>query len=96
MEAPMIPRYSVAEARNRFAELIHDLERMPQIEVTRRGRPVAVLVSAEEFERLRAGKVTFWSAYTAFRDTFDPAHAGIEPEVFEGLREPSPGRETSW
>jgi len=92
----MMPRYSIAEARNRFAEIVHDLQRVPQIEVTRRGRPVAVLVSVEEFERLRAGSVTFWSAYTAYRDAFDLAKEGIEPEVFDGLREPSPGREMSW
>ena len=92
----MMPRYSIAEARNRFAEIVHDLKRIPQIEVTRRGRPVAVLVSVEEFERLRAGSITFWSAYTAFRDAFDLAQADIESEVFEDLREPSPGREMSW
>ena len=91
----MMPRYSIAEARNHFAEIVHDLQRVSQIEVTRRGRPVAILVSVEEFERLRSGNVTFWSAYTAFRDEFDPAKEGIEPEVFEGLREPWPGREMS-
>jgi prevent-host-death family protein len=92
----MMPRYSIAEARNRFAEIVHDLKRIPQIEVTRRGQPVAVIVSVEEFERLRAGSITFWSAYTAFRDAFDLAQADIESEVFEDLRELSPGREMSW
>ena len=92
----MIPTYSVAEARDRFAEIIHDLERVPRIEVTRRGRPVAVLVSVEEYERLRNGGTAFWNAYSAFRDAYDLAEQGIEPEVFEGVRESSPGRELNW
>jgi len=44
-------------------------------------------MSVEGFERLRAGSVTFWSAYTAYRNAFDLAKEGVEPEVFEGLRE---------
>ena len=91
-----MPRYSIAEARNRFAEIVHDLKHVSRVEVTRRGRPVAILISIEEFEMLRAGSVTFTSAYEAFRNTFDLAKEEIEPEVFEDLRDPSPGREMSW
>ena len=92
----MMPRYSIAEARNHFAEIVHDLKHVSRVEVTRRGRPVAILISVEEFEMLRAGNVTFTSAYEAFRNTHDLAKEEIEPEVFEGLRDPSPGREMSW
>jgi prevent-host-death family protein len=89
----MMPRYSIAEARNRFAEIVHDLKHVVRVEVARRGRPVAILLSVEEFEMLRAGNVTFTSAYEVFRSTYDLTKAGIEPSVFEGLRDPSPGRE---
>lgn len=92
----MMPRYSIAEARNRFAEIVHDLKHVSRVEVTRHGRPVAILISVEEFEMLRAGNVTFTNAYEAFRNRFDLAREGIEPSVFEGLRDPSPGREMSW
>jgi len=92
----MMPRYSIAEARNRFAEIVHDLKHVSRVEVTRRGRPVAILISIEEFEMLRAGSVTFTSAYEAFRNTFYLAKAEIEPKAFEDLRDPSPGREMSW
>ena len=91
-----MPSYSIAEARNRFAEIVHDLDHFPQIEVTRRGRPVAVLISFAEFERLRAGGLTFWNAYSAFGDSVNLTELDIEPEVFTGLREPSAGREVSW
>jgi len=92
----MMPRYSIAEARNHFAEIVHDLKHVSRVEVTRRGRPVAILISIEEFEMLCAGSVTFTSAYEAFRNTFDLAKEEIEPKVFEDLRDPSPGREMSW
>jgi prevent-host-death family protein len=92
----MVPRYSIADARNRFAEIVHALKHVPQVEVTRRGRPVAVLISVEEFERLRAGGAAFWSAYSAYREAYDLVGLNIEPEVFEGTRKPSPGREMDW
>ena len=92
----MMPRYSIAEACNHFAEIVHDLKHVSRVEVTRRGRPVAILISVEEFEMLRAGNVSFTSAYEAFRNTVDLAKAEIEPEVFEDLRDPSQGREMNW
>ena len=92
----MTPRYSIAEARNHFAEIVHDLKHVSRIEVTRRGRPVAILISVEEFEMLRAGNITFASAYEAFRNTHDLAKEEIEPQVFEELRDPSLGREMNW
>jgi prevent-host-death family protein len=92
----MTVRYSIAEARNRFAEILHDLEHLSRVEVTRRGRPVAVLLSFEEYEQLCAGRITFTDAYEAFRDAFDLTAQEIEPEVFEGLRDASPGREMGW
>lgn len=91
-----MPRYSIAEARNHFAEIVHDLKHNSRVEVTRRGRPVAILISVEEFELLRAGNVTFTSAYEAFRNTHDLTKEEIDPGVFEGLRDTSSGREMSW
>lgn len=92
----MIPTYSIAEARNRFAEIVHDLKRVPRVEVTRRGRPVAILISVEEFQRLRSESTGFSSAYEAFRSTVDLLSAGIEPEVFANVRDQSQGREMNW
>jgi antitoxin Phd len=90
----MVPTCSIAEARNRFAEIVRELERFAQVEVTRRGKPVAVLVSVQEFERLRTGGTTFWDAYAAFRDTYELTKQGIDAEIFEGVRDRSPGRES--
>jgi prevent-host-death family protein len=43
--------YSVAEARNRLAELVHEAEQGRPIRITRRGKPAAVLVSEADFQR---------------------------------------------
>lgn len=45
--------YSVAEARDRLAELVHQAEQGRAIRITRRGKPAAVLVSEQEFRRTR-------------------------------------------
>jgi prevent-host-death family protein len=92
----MVYSYSIAETRNRFAEIVRDLKRVSRVEVTRRGRPVAVLISIEEYEQLCTGSATFAGAYEAFRNTADLAQADIDPEIFADERDASPGREISW
>lgn len=86
-------RYSIAEARHNLAAIVHELEAQPVIELTRRGAPVAVLVSVDAFRRLQGDSPSFWDAYTAFRSTFDPAEFGGEPDVFGTVRDSSPGRD---
>jgi antitoxin Phd len=93
----MSKSYSIAEARDNFAAMVRDIEeRVSVIELTRRGKPVAVLLSVGEYRRLLEGKKSFWDAYSEFRDRRDLRRLDIEPEVFEGLRDVSPGRETRW
>ncbi|MEW6569314.1 MAG: type II toxin-antitoxin system prevent-host-death family antitoxin, partial [Chloroflexota bacterium] len=41
----MTKRYSIAEARQNLAAVVHELERRARIELTRRGKPVAVMLS---------------------------------------------------
>ena len=89
----MSRRYSIAEARHDLAAIVHELEGRDLIELTRRGEPVAVMLSLREYRRLTVGKEKFWEAYLAFRRTVDLSSLGIEPEIFAGVRDPSPGRE---
>ncbi len=44
--------FSIAEAKSRFAELVHQAEAGQPMRITRRGRAVAVLVSEAAFVRL--------------------------------------------
>ena len=75
----MANRYSVADARDRLAKLVHDAERGAAVEITRRGKPVAVLVSLSEYQRLRKGANGFWHAFQKFLKEVDTGKAAIEP-----------------
>ena len=46
--------FSIAEAKSRFAQLVHQAEGGRPVRITRRGRAVAVLVSEADFARLSA------------------------------------------
>jgi prevent-host-death family protein len=89
--------YSIAEARNQFAAIVHDLKTTPSIQLTRRGKLVAVLLSIEEYERLVAGRTGFWENYELFRKLVDLNAVDIDPDiVFADARDPAQGRELTW
>jgi hypothetical protein len=72
---------------------VRELEVMPHIELTRRGEPVAILLSIQEFRRLSANETRFWDAYVAFRDAIKLPELQIDPDIFDGVRDRSSGRE---
>ena len=84
---------SVAEARKTFARLIQRAQRGRAIEITRRGEPVAVLLSAAEYLRLSGKRPSFVDAVERIRSRHDVETLGIGDEELEGLRDDSPGRE---
>lgn len=92
----MLRQYSIAEARNHFTALVRAVERESAVELTRRGKPVAVLLSIQEYERLATRQTSFWEAYSAFRERVNLEELGIEPDTFADLRERSPGRDAHW
>ena len=88
----MSNRYSIAEARDSLAKLVHDAEKGVAVELTRRGKPVAILVSLNEYEKLQKRSMSFWEAFEQFRTEVDLKSIGIEPSTFEGLRDRTRGR----
>lgn len=82
--------YSITEARNDLSGLIHDVERRGLLEITRRGRPVAVLLSVEEFDRIAPAKPSFSEAYRAWKRGTARSGTAVEPEHFSALRDRSP------
>jgi len=88
--------YSIAEARDKFASIVHDVEENSAIELTQRGMPVAVLLSIDEYRRLTGTRDGFWDAYSEFLEGRDLAQMNIGPEVFQDLRDASTGREPGW
>ena len=85
--------FSVAQTRDNLAALLKTLRRESVIRITRRGKPVAVLLSVEDYDRLTSGKSGFWNAYTRYLQQVDLGALDIGPDVFEAVRDTSPGRE---
>jgi prevent-host-death family protein len=93
----MVKKYSIAEARDNFTSMVHEAEEGAQVELTRRGKPVAVLIGVEDFERLSDTKKDFWEAYQEFRRRLDRANIEIDPdEIWGDVRDQSPGRDFEW
>jgi len=91
----MSRQLSVAEAKNGLPALVHDVEVGEPVEITRRGRPVAVILSIHEYRRLRGEQPDFWAALQAFRATTDLV-ALDAASAFADLRDPSAGRDFRW
>jgi prevent-host-death family protein len=90
----MSKQYSIAQARDNLAAIVHELERSSTIEITRRGQPVAMLISIEEYDRLHAHTIGFWDAYKAFASEVNLSELNIQPsEVFGDWRDRAAGRE---
>jgi prevent-host-death family protein len=88
-------KISVAEARQNFARLIKRAQQGKAIEITRRGEPVAVLISASEYSAIKGERSSFIDAMRHVRERLGVEELGIGDAEFEGLREKSPGREVS-
>lgn len=84
--------YSIAEARSKLAEIIDDVEGGEDVEITRRGKKVALLVSPARYARMAGEQTAFGDAYDAFMKGRDPKSFGLEPAEIEKLRDRSPGR----
>ena len=80
-------QYSIAQARDRFTQLVHEVEQGETVEVTLRGQRVAVLVSAEEYDRWRKPKQDFWQSVLAWREKYglDDRDEDDEDREFESI-----------
>lgn len=86
---------SIADARTNLPQLIREAAAGEAIELTRRGERVAVLIGQKEYERLSSRPLRFSEAWDAFVSNICPANAKIDPdEVFAGVRDPLPGRDS--
>ena len=89
--------FSIAEAKNQLSKLVHDAEGGAPIELTRRGEPVAVLLSVSDYKRLTADKAAFWERFAQFRTDHRVDQLGIEPDVWlGGVRSASRSRDFGW
>lgn len=88
-------RVSVAEAKNKLPALLHEAEAEP-VEIVRRGKPVAVILSRASFDRLRGKGEGVWRSLERFRAKHDLQELDAA-DAFEGLRDrQAKGRPVRW
>lgn len=88
----MAQSYAIAEARANLPTLIDEVEAGAAVELTRRGKVVAVMISVAEYQRLRSKRVSFQDAYQQFLKKHSLAEVGLEPGFARKLRDRSSGR----
>jgi prevent-host-death family protein len=88
----MSKRFSIAEARANLPAIVDQAEAGQQIELTRRGKPVAVVLSLRELERLRGERTSFGEAYRQFLKAHPLREVGVEDDFFGSARDRGPGR----
>ena len=88
----------ITEAKNALTRLIHQAEAGKPVRLTRRGKPVAVLLSNADFCRLEQvvqGK-DLWKFVEQWRAGLPTDWEGITVEEVASWRDKSTGRDFSW
>ncbi|UFP95907.1 type II toxin-antitoxin system Phd/YefM family antitoxin [Gloeobacter morelensis] len=85
----MPDEYSIAEARDHLSSIVRTVESGKPVRLTRRGKPVVVLLSAKDYDQLCHREHHYWDALQTFLEAEKP---DIEPEIFAGTRDETVGR----
>ena len=95
--ADSVREVSIATARNALTRLVQEAEGGEVVHITRRGKPVAVLVSTDEFDRLesRDADRDVWDAIDEWRTQASFDWPEMKPKEVDGWRDRRPGREPS-
>jgi prevent-host-death family protein len=88
-------RYSIADARSRLPDIVDEAEAGTDVELTRRGQPVAAVVSFRELQRLRGKNVHFADAYRRFLGEHSLEESGIERGFANSARDRTTGRKVT-
>jgi prevent-host-death family protein len=91
----MPKRYSIADARSNLPSIVDQAESGQAIELTRRGKPVAVILSLGELERLRGTRTKFGDAYRRFLESHSLAEVGLDTDYLASTRDRGHGRKVA-
>jgi prevent-host-death family protein len=89
-------KYSIAEARAQLPRIVDQAEAGVEVELTRRGQPVAVVVSRRELDRLRGTQRHFRDAYAAFLQNHSLQEIGVDKAFAASVRDRTSGRKVSF
>ena len=80
----MTKSYSMADARANLSDILDAVEDGKEVQLTRRGFPVAVVLSQERYDALRGERSNFGDAYRAFIERHAPVDIGLDADFFAG------------
>lgn len=88
---------TIADAKNHLSNLIHQLENSEPVHLTRYGKPVAVMMSENHYQKLVKPQKSLHAAIQNWRSHISgDEETGFTTEELEKLRAESQGREFSW
>ena len=87
----MREQISIAQARVNLPALVHRAENGDPVEITRHGKPVAVLVSVTHYRKMNGKRSEFFAAVLRLRRRFR-LDEQPDDDPFANLRDRSPGR----
>ena len=86
-------KYSISEAQDNLQKVINEMEDGRCVELTQDGKPVAVLVSARDYERLSGRKLgpkpDLWEAIQKFRAETNLEELDID-SIYKNVHNRSP------
>ena len=88
--------FSIAEAKNHLSSLVHAAEIGESVTLTRRGKPVAVLISEHQYKQLSGQRKGFWQAVETFRQELELTRVNMTEDDLAGLRLKETGRDMHW
>lgn len=84
--------YSIAAARSSLPSIVHGVEAGGAVTLTRRGKPVAMIVGIQTYERLVQQRKDLWTSLQAFRASNDFSDFDMDG-LFNDVRDRSEGRQ---
>lgn len=88
----MLESYSVADAQANLPEILDEVDAGRDVYLTRRGRPVAVVLPEQRYQTLRGQHANFGDAYRDIVRRQAPEEVALEADIFDSLRDRSPER----
>lgn len=91
---------TIRDAKSKLSSLVHEVEKGQAVRLTRRGKPVAVLVSDREYERMKAAReprhdfMRFLQGWR--REMIAKGLPFASDEEMAGARDRNPAREFSF
>ena len=91
----MSEQYSIAQARDRFTRIVQQAESGETVSITRRGKPVAVVLSVDAYQNLASSRARFGENLEVFRDSYDIEGLELDVDSIFDVRDKDTGREVN-